>query len=105
MEIIGEHPGITASEMIEKIDVTKGAISQIVRKLYQKNLIIKSAKEENLRTHELYVTPKGMEVLSFHEAHEKEIVNFLKTELQDVRKEDIEKFIRILNKVTEFIDR
>ena len=48
IEMIGSYETITTTKLAEKLGITKGAVSQITRKLLEKNLIIKIPSiEEN----------------------------------------------------------
>lgn len=71
---IAKNEGINMTELSDMMGVTKGAISQTIRKLMQKNLIIKenaNRKEFNLRLSE-----KGMKVLKGQESFQKELFEF-----------------------------
>ncbi len=72
---LAKNREINITRLSEKMGVTKGAISQTIRKLSQKNLIVKSninnRKEVNLRLSE-----KGVIVLKSQESFQKEIFTF-----------------------------
>jgi hypothetical protein len=55
-----------------------------------------------MRIHELYLTKKGMEVLFYHEEHERELMKKVMPELKKFRPEDIVRFATILNTVADF---
>jgi DNA-binding MarR family transcriptional regulator len=103
LEIIGKKSGITASDIVNDMEITKGAISQIISKLFKKGLLQKSFKADNKKIQELYLTKKGAEVLSYHDEHEKELIKKLISELRRCRTEDIEKFTTIVHSVADFI--
>jgi DNA-binding MarR family transcriptional regulator len=105
LEIIGKQSGIIAADIVDSMEVTKGAISQIISKLFNKGLIHKSAKADNMKTQELYLTKKGMDVLLYHDEHEKELMKKIMSELKNCRTEDVEKFVLIVNSITDFIKR
>ena len=105
LEIIGTQSGITASDIVENMEVTKGAISQIISKLLKKELIHKSSKAGNLKILELYLTKKGKEVLLHHSEHEKGLIEKIIPELNKCRAEDVERFTAIVQAVTDFIRR
>jgi DNA-binding MarR family transcriptional regulator len=102
LEIIGKTPGITATDIVNDMQVTKGAVSQIVSKLRRKELVQDSSKAGNIRIHELYVTQKGMEVLLLHDEYEKEIRLKVSAVLQKCRPEDISIFTSIVNTLADF---
>jgi DNA-binding MarR family transcriptional regulator len=76
--VVAKNKEINMTNLAEIMGVTKGAISQTIRKLVNKNLIIKSnitnRKEVNLRLSE-----KGLIVLKSQESFQKEIFTFAGT--------------------------
>jgi DNA-binding MarR family transcriptional regulator len=105
LEIIGKTPGITATDIVNDMQVTKGAVSQIVSKLRRKELVQNSPKAGNIKIHELYVTQKGMEVLLLHDEHEKELMLRMGAELHKCRPEDIPIFTSMVNTLADFAKR
>ncbi|WP_213652888.1 MarR family winged helix-turn-helix transcriptional regulator [Paenibacillus sp. J23TS9] len=63
---IREHEGIHITALAERCGVTKGAISQVLKKLEQKGLIIKEKDARNQSRLMLKVTPKGEIVYARH---------------------------------------
>lgn len=63
---IDDNPGITASELAKFWNRTKGAISQYVKILEQKDLIRREKDESNARIIHLYTTPKGAQLALKH---------------------------------------
>jgi len=105
LELIGKTPGVTASDIVDKMGVTKGAISQIIAKLQKKGLLRKSFKENNQKIQELSLTEKGKEVLQFHSEYEKKLLNKITPELDKCRPKDVERFITIINSAADFMKR
>ena len=102
LEIIGKSAGITATDIVNDMDITKGAISQIISKLLTKGLVDRSFQEDNMKNQELYLTDLGRQVLNYHEEHEQELKRKVMAELKKCRAEDIEKFTAIVNLITDF---
>jgi DNA-binding MarR family transcriptional regulator len=102
LEMIGKQNGITASDIVNNIGVTKGAISQIISKLFKKRLIHRTTKADNIKIHELHLTKKGMQVLSFHNEYEKELMKKILPELRKLSTETISSFTSIVNSVIDF---
>jgi len=73
--MVGKNNEINMTQLAEMMGVTKGAISQTIRKLVNKNLIIKSnainKKEINLKLSE-----KGLIVYKGQESFQKELFTF-----------------------------
>jgi len=105
LEIIGKNPAITASDIVNDMKITKGAVSQIISKLSRKGLLHRSYNADNMKIQELHLTPKGMAVMFYHDEHEKELMKELAAELAKCRTEDIERFTKIVNAVADFAER
>lgn len=85
--VIGKTPGINVAELSEKIGITKGAISQIVKKMIEKGLLIKYKEKGNKKETLLKLTSDG-EVVSrehqnFHQFIDPEIKELLKNNTEE----------------------
>ena len=105
LEMIGTNPGITATDIVNNMQVTKGAISQIVSKLHRKGLVQKSSRKGNMKTQEITLTDKGMEVFLLHEEYEGELMQKMNAELKKCRPEDIRIFTSMINTLADFAQR
>lgn len=63
---IAENPGISVTELARKWNRTKGAVSQILKKLESKELIYRKKEAGDKRKSFLYASELGMKL---HEAH------------------------------------
>lgn len=70
---IWKNPGITAQELAERFNRTKGAVSQIVKTLCREGLAVKRENPQNARFNNLYVTEQGRVACENHERHEREL--------------------------------
>lgn len=104
LEIIGESPGVSGSEIVKEMRVTKGAVSQIISKLHKKGLLKKTAGANDMKIQELSLTEKGGDVLFHHGKHEEELIRNAAAILEKCRAEDIEYFARVVSLVTDFIE-
>ncbi len=59
IKAISNGAGISVTELAEKLEVTKGAVSQILNRLNKKGMILKSADPKNLSRLSLSLTEKG----------------------------------------------
>ena len=66
IEIIGDNEAITVTRIAEEYMITKGAVSQILKFLYEKGLIVKKPSEKGGRTTELYLSEEGKRILDEH---------------------------------------
>ena len=69
---IGMHPGITGKEIARAMGKTKGAVSQILKKLSAEGLIRRQANASNAKKQHLYLTEKGEQLKQFHRAYDME---------------------------------
>ena len=87
--VVAKNKEINMTRLAEIMGVTRGAISQTIRKLVGKNLIVKTninnRKEVNLRLSE-----KGLIVLKGQESFQNEIFTFAGSLYQKARPEDRE---------------
>ena len=87
--VVAKNKEINMTKLAEIMGVTKGAISQTIRKLLSKNLILKSnitnRKEINLK-----LSKKGLIVFKSQESFQKEIFTFAGSLYEKARPEDRE---------------
>ena len=82
MEIIGKSPEINVTEIAKRKGVTKGAVSQIVKKLEKKKLIKKFKAPENDKSVFIKLTKKGRIAYEnhelFHDKYDSKMIEKLK---------------------------
>ena len=92
--MVARNDEVNMTQLAEIMGVTKGAISQTIRKLVHKNLILRTninnRKEVNLRLSE-----KGRDVLSAQESFQKEIFTFAGALYEKASAEDRETVRRL----------
>lgn len=66
VDLIGEHPEITVTELAAILKKTPSACSQIVRKLRAKGWVEQRRNEENNRIYNLILTESGEQVYQEH---------------------------------------
>jgi DNA-binding MarR family transcriptional regulator len=100
ISMIGKNREINMTRLADLMGVTRGAISQTVRKLVSKNLIIKSnatnRKEFNLRLSE-----RGIKVLKGQETFKQEIFAFAGTLYEKAGASDVELVGRLFTAIIE----
>ncbi len=83
---IGKFPGLNVTELAEKLMITKGAITQVTKKLEKKSLIIRTKDLNNDKEIGHYVTEKGKQL---HKQHDEHIEQMLKdSELRNISDEN-----------------
>ncbi|QSZ26566.1 MarR family transcriptional regulator [Aceticella autotrophica] len=73
IDAIGKHDNINITKLAQYLNVTKGAVSQMVRKLVNKNLVIKSISPETENEVVLSLTELGKQVYEGHQRFHKNL--------------------------------
>ena len=98
--MVGKNREVNITQLADLMGVTKGAISQTIRKLVSKDLIIKSnttnRKEVNLRLSE-----KGMTVLEGQESFQVDLFTFAGTLYEKAGQQDVELVRRLFMAISE----
>ncbi|MCF8128300.1 MAG: MarR family transcriptional regulator [Deltaproteobacteria bacterium] len=103
ISIIGRNPGITAKAIVQKMGITKGAVSQVLRKLKEKDYIIKYPKADNLREFCLNLTKKGQIAFKAHESSDQKLVESLSKHLESLNPEQIEKVSDMVSELSDYL--
>lgn len=70
LKYIADHPGINAAQIADDFGRTKGAISQLLKKLEQKGLLIKTPSPEADNRQLLELSAHGKEVNEVHKRYD-----------------------------------
>ncbi|MBO5209533.1 MAG: MarR family transcriptional regulator [Lachnospiraceae bacterium] len=100
IEIIGSYETITTTKLAEKLGITKGAVSQITRKLLEKKLIMKIPSNEKVNEVLILLTDKGRMVYSYHRSmHERMLrkIDLIICDLSDEGKMALDKIIQVID--------
>lgn len=104
IEAIGNNHGNKVTELSQKFGITKGAVSQVVNKLYDKGFIHKKRNKDFGKEIVLSLTERGQKAFEIqdklHKKMEIEFINYL----ESFEPEQIDSFIQILGKIEEHID-
>lgn len=71
VDLIGEHPDITITELAVILSKSPSACSQIVRKLRAKGWVLQIRNQENNRQFNLRLTEDGLKVYQEHDSFER----------------------------------
>ena len=69
IDLVGRFPGETMTSYASRLGVTRGAISQTVKKLEEKGFLQRSPDENNKKNIRLLLTRMGEEAYSWHTAY------------------------------------
>jgi DNA-binding MarR family transcriptional regulator len=92
--MIGKNHQVNMTQLAELMGVTKGAISQTIRKLVSKNYIMKS-NTVNRKEINLTLSDKGQLVYKGQDSFQKELFTFAATLYDNARSEDREMVMRL----------
>ena len=67
LEIIGDRPGLMSTELAARLAISKGAVSQTLKKLAEKSLVRKSSAADG-RAAALFLSEEGEKVWQAHQA-------------------------------------
>lgn len=101
LQYINQHGSITASEIAQAFTVGRSAITAIVNRLVEKDLLIRKRSETDRRIVSLMLSERGKEIV---EATEKEIYRFLEDKLVHFKVEEIELFLESIEKLARLME-
>lgn len=101
IKVIGDNPGITASEISKMFHKTSSASSQLIRKLKKKEWVTQVRNPENNREYNLYLTEEGTRIYKNHQQFENTCYRRTYHALDEFKEEELEVYIRIQKKINE----
>jgi DNA-binding MarR family transcriptional regulator len=105
IEAVGRNKGITVSRLSDMFGVTKGAVSQIMRKLELKGYVSKTRQQDSWKEIDLSLTEKGRKAFRGHEAFHRKMDSGLIEEIEKYSDKEIEAHLQLLKKIEEQVDR
>lgn len=97
LTMIENNPGVTVSELAKMWNRTKGAVSQTVTKLAEKNLVYRQKENGNAKVVHLYPTEEGVTLSTSHKLYDN--MDILQTQsdlLKSCTLEEIDAFYKVL---------
>lgn len=104
IEMIGSYEKITTTKLAEILGITKGAVSQITRKLLEKNLIEKAPSNEKSNEIFISLTDKGRIVYSYHRGMHEDMLRKIDLVLCDIPDEGKKALDKIIQVIDESLD-
>lgn len=95
--LIAENPGIHVGGLADLLRITKGSVSEIVRKLEKKGLVKKEADEDNLSRYLLSLTEKGERAHLNHMRYHAVINDMVEEQLQNATVQDVQFLAQFLS--------
>ncbi len=99
IEFIGKHPNCHVSGIAEGINVTKGAISQMVKKLERKGFLFKTIDADNKSRTLVFLTKKGQKAFEEHQKYHEYLANLVNEALDGFSLKEIKAIYKFLNKM------
>lgn len=101
VNLVGQHPGITVTQLAEILNKTTSACSQIVRKLRAKGFVEQFRNPDNNRRYNLELTQAGTEVFQAHISFNQECQMKTFELLKDFTDEELMVHLRVQRKLNE----
>ncbi len=101
IKTIGNHPGITASDISQLFKTTSSASSQLIRKLREKGWVIQERNENNRRIWNLYLTEEGKKIYQAHYNFESRCYMRTFHSLDHFTEEELETYLKIQKCINE----
>jgi len=105
IEIIGDNEGLSVTDIGKNLGITKGAVSQSLKRLEAKGLSFKKTDPENLSRSIVMLTSKGFTAFwahkHWHETMDGGFLNYM----EELKSGEINIIIRFLEKVEDFLRR
>lgn len=101
---IKENEGVHVTGLAELLEVTKGAVSQIVMRLEKKGMVIKDKDDNNQSRLVLRLTPKGETAYVNHEKLHQEFDDLVSAILNEASRENIAFLTDFLDLLEDKID-
>lgn len=96
IELINKHENISVSEIAKMLDVKKSTVSVAINQLIDRDVVTKIQSDTDKRFYFLQLTPKGNDIMKKHmQVHKNAIKNILNV----LSQEEVEEFIKIVNKI------
>jgi DNA-binding MarR family transcriptional regulator len=104
LDMIGDNTGMNVTEFAAAVEVTKGAISQLVTKLEKKGVVRRYKKSTNDKEVFLELTKSGQEVYQQHKEINKQTIKPLFEELSKHSDEKVEFLLYMFKWFNGFLD-
>jgi len=105
IEIIGDNNDLSVTDISKHLGITKGAVSQSLKRLEKKNLSIKKTDPENLSRSIVLLTSKGNTAYWAHKHWHETMDGGFSRYLNDLEGKDIGIIVAFLEKIEDFLKR
>ncbi|HPE41302.1 MAG TPA: MarR family transcriptional regulator [Bacteroidales bacterium] len=98
---IGKNPGINLTNLAERLDISKSAVSKFILQLLELELITKSKDINNRKEVIFYLSEKGVVAYHGHELFEKDFFGVIEKNVNALQESEKEIFITFLRSLVE----
>ncbi|MFR1709499.1 MAG: MarR family winged helix-turn-helix transcriptional regulator [Clostridium sp.] len=105
IECIGKHQDSNVTEISNILGNTRGAVSQMAKKLEKKGLIVKTKKGDNNKEIILQLSKEGNEIFLEHENFHLSLYEDILSTLDSSSEENIKVVKNILNSIEKYINQ
>jgi DNA-binding MarR family transcriptional regulator len=104
LDAVGNNYANTVTDISNKFGITKGAVSQVVNKLFDKGFLNKERKPDFVKEIVLSLTDKGWNAFKIMDDLHKKMEDQFFIDMGIVESEKVASFIEIMEKFEDFID-
>ena len=97
--VIGENQPLNLVKLSELLEVSRSAITQSVRRLIQKNLVVFDFDPNNGKNKYLILSKKGVEVFNIHKGQQEHIEKAIFSVLRNYSDEDLQMVMKLMDDV------
>jgi DNA-binding MarR family transcriptional regulator len=105
LDKIGDHPGVNVTEFARAVGITKGAVSQVVKKLENKGFVRRYKSSSNDKEVFLELTRAGRDIYIKHRKTNEETIKPLIEKLKKYPDDDIDFLIAMFTWIGEYLDQ
>jgi DNA-binding MarR family transcriptional regulator len=105
LDKVGENPGINVTEFAQVAGVTKGAISQVIKKLEQKGLVRRYKKSGNDKEVFIELTEIGKDICQDRKRINQETIQEISEELRRYSDDEVAFLLGMFRWFEQFLDR
>lgn len=103
LDTVGDNPGMNITDFARKLGVTKGAVSQIIKKLENKGVVRRYKSGSNEKEVFLELTDTGLDVYSQHRKTNEETIRPLIRELGKYPDDKVRFLVDMFKWIDEFL--
>lgn len=105
IEIIGNIEGLSVTDLARQMGVTKGAVSQSLKKLDKKGYTLKETDPENLSRSVVKLTSKGQTAFWAHKHWHETMDGGFSRYLNELKEGELTTIVEFLERVEDFLER